>query len=39
MVDMEIAMYQTAGTITTTAMNLLLVKPTLSEEQEGGFRN
>ena len=37
-VDIEIAMYQSAGTIVTTAMQLLLLKLTASEEEqeEGG---
>jgi hypothetical protein len=39
-VDIEIANYQTAGTIVTTAMELLLLKPTISEEEQvGDFRN
>jgi hypothetical protein len=38
-VDIEITMYQTAGTIVTTAVKLLLLKLRISDEQEGGLRN
>jgi hypothetical protein len=39
--DIEIPMYQSAGTIVTTAVQLLLLKLTASEEEqeEGGLRN
>jgi hypothetical protein len=39
-VDIEIAMYQSAGTIVTAATQMLLLpKPTVSQEQIGGLRN
>jgi hypothetical protein len=38
-VDIEITMYQTAGTIVMTAVKLLLLKLRISDEQEGGLRN